>query len=285
MTLLKKFPFSKLSFSLSCIFYFILLVIPIFLIFFQSVWNKNFTLKYYNEIFTDFTYIKILLNTLRISLIVTILCSLLSYPIALSLNKLRGKKLKIAYLVFSLPLLINPLTLVYSWMVILQNKGVVNYFLIDFLGIITYPVQLLYNSFGVTVTMLYMLLPYSVFLVYYNIHSIEKKYYDAALNMGAHKFQIFKWITLPLSIPGLLVGLAITFILSIGYFVVPSLLGGLNQTMISMIIEQRINTYGSWGIASALVMLILFSVSIMILILLKLIRGNKVVSKQFNLND
>jgi putative spermidine/putrescine transport system permease protein len=252
------------------VFYILFMLLPLGIIIKESVWQNGITLIFYKQIFENTAFTNILINTLRISLIATVGCFVLSYPFALLLYSYQHRGSKLLYVIFSIPLIVNPLALLYAWLVILQREGVVNYIIIDILRLASTPLQLVYNSFGVIAAMIYLLVPYSIFLTYASLVTIDKNIINSARNLGANWLQLFKKIVLPLSLPGALSGALIVFTLAIGYFITPALLGGLNETMLSMVIQGRMNMPGNWGIASALTMFLLFAISIVFIVLMRI---------------
>jgi putative spermidine/putrescine transport system permease protein len=252
------------------VFYVLFMLLPLGIIIKESVWQNGITLIFYKQIFENTAFTNILINTLRISLIVAVGCFVLSFPFALLLYRYQHRGSKLLYVIFSVPLIVNPLALLYAWLVILQREGVVNYIIIDILKFSSEPLQLVYNSFGVIAAMIYLLVPYSIFLTYASLVNIDKNIINSARNLGANWLQLFKKIVLPLSLPGALSGALIVFTLAIGYFVTPALLGGRNETMLSMVIQDRMNMPGNWGIASALTMFLLFAISIVFIVLARI---------------
>lgn len=145
----------------------------------------------------------------------------------------------------------------------LQDRGAINQALMA-LGIIDEPIKLLYTTTGVVIGMVHVLYPFMFFSLYSVMKGIDQRLYQAAEGLGARPFTAFLQINLPLSLPGILAGSLLVFVMSLGFFVTPALLGGSGEMMISMVIENYINKTLNWHLASAL-SLVLFVVTIIIL--------------------
>lgn len=240
--------------------------------------DSGFTLEYLHQIFSKPIYLKVLWMTLKISFIVTILSLLISYPIAYLLIRIKSKVwggiiLGLALIPFWISLLVRT----FSWIVVLQNKGVINSILMN-LGIISEPLPLLYSTTGVVVGMVHVLYPFMFFSLYSVMKGIDQRLIQAAEGLGARPIFVFFQITLPLSLPGILAGALLVFVMSLGFFVTPALLGGSDNMMISMVIEDYINKTLNWHLASAL-SLVLFAVTILIIILAFLVLRKHAVLK------
>src|SRR5262249_1076871 len=144
----------------------------------------------------------------------------------------------------------------YSWMVILGRNGLANESLVS-LGITDGPIQLLYTRFAVVVGLVHVLLPFAIFPMLAVMRRIDDRLMAAGQNLVARRWMSFMLIFLPLSLPGVGSGCIIVFIMSIGYFVTPALLGGLGDTTYVMLIEQQINSLSNWGVASAMSLVLL----------------------------
>jgi putative spermidine/putrescine transport system permease protein/spermidine/putrescine transport system permease protein len=159
----------------------------------------------------------------------------------------------------------------------LQDRGVINQTLMG-LGIIDEPIKLLYTTAGVVIGMVHVLYPFMFFSLYSVMKGIDQRLHQAAEGLGARPLKAFLQINLPLSLPGILAGSLLVFVMSLGFFVTPALLGGSGEMMISMVIENYINKTLNWHLASAL-SLVLFVVTIVILGLAFLALRNNAVLK------
>jgi ABC-type spermidine/putrescine transport system permease subunit I len=224
--------------------------------FLTSCFDPAFTLKNYIRVYQNPVYLEVILITFRLSLIVTFFSLLLGYPLAYFLNHIDPQKSQILMIFVVLPFWTSILVRVYAWMVILGRNGIINSFLMK-LGVISEPLNLLFNTFSVTVGMVHFLLPFMVFPVYSVMNGIDKNLVMAAYNLGATPFTAFWKVFFPLSLPGVGAGSLIVFILAIGFFVTPSLLGGRGDIVISMLIENQVNVQFNWPFASALAFVLL----------------------------
>jgi ABC-type spermidine/putrescine transport system permease subunit I len=155
-----------------------------------------------------------------------------------------------------LPFWTSLLVRIYAWMVILGRYGIVNSFLLK-LGLISTPLNLLYNTSSVIIGMVHFLLPFMIFPLYSVMSGIDKDLVKAAYNLGATPFKGFIKVFFPLSLPGVGAGSLIVFILSIGFFVTPALLGGRQDQVISMLIEKQVTVQFNWPFASAIAFILL----------------------------
>jgi len=155
-----------------------------------------------------------------------------------------------------LPFFTSIIVRTYAWMVLLGRNGVVNQSL-TWLGLTDMPLPLLYNQGGVLIGMTYVLLPYMVLTVYSVMHGIEPGLIRAAHSLGASRWQAFRRVFLPLSLPGIAGGTLLVFILSLGFFITPALMGGPSDVMIAMLIEREVEFTLNWSFASALAVILL----------------------------
>lgn len=257
----------------------VLLLYPMLSLFKLSfVDETGFTLEYIHRLFSSTIYLQVLWVTLKISFIVTVVCLLISYPIAYLLIRISSNIWASIILALALiPFWISLLVRTFSWVVMLQDQGAINQILIG-LGIIDEPLKLLYSTTGVVIGMVHVLYPYMFFSLYSVMKGIDQRLLQAAQGLGAHPLQVFFQITLPLSLPGVLAGSLLVFVMSLGFFITPALLGGSKDMMVSMVIENYINQTLNWHLASAL-SLVLFVVTMLILLLAFFILRNHAVLK------
>ncbi|MCB2294114.1 ABC transporter permease [Clostridium algoriphilum] len=239
--------------------------IPMINLFKLSVVDENgFTMKYLSQVFTEQIYLKVIFLTLKIAFLVTISCLVLSYPVSYFIIKLKSPKLKKVILqLIMIPFWISLLVRTFSWIVVLQDQGVVNSILKS-LGITSQPVSLVYNTTGVLIGMTHVLLPYMILNVYSTMEGIDRNLVQVAQVMGAKPTRAFWEIFFPLSVPGILSGSMLVFILALGYFITPALLGGAQDMTISMLIQNNISNTLNWSLASALA-LVLFLITLVLL--------------------
>lgn len=235
------------------LFFFVYPLIEMFII---SFMDPTFTLRNYIRIYQRPVYIMVILNTFRLSVIVTFFALILGYPIAYLLSHTRKGVAQILMIFLVLPFWTSILVRMYAWMVILGRNGIINSLLLK-LGVISTPIDLLFNTFSVIVGMVHFLLPFMVFPLYSVMNGIDKSLVMAAYNLGATPFKAFLKIFFPLSLAGVGAGLLITFILAVGFFITPALLGGRRDVVISMLIENQIHVQFNWAFASSLAFVLL----------------------------
>jgi ABC-type spermidine/putrescine transport system permease subunit I len=222
----------------------------------RSVYKAGYTLDMYRQIFRVPVYLQVLLATFKVSALVTIVCLALGYPLAYVLATRRPRTAQLLMIIVVLPFFTSIIVRTYAWMVLLGRNGVVNQYLIA-LGFTDKPLLLLYNQGGVVIGMSYVLLPYMVLTVYSVMRSIDPRLVRAAHSLGASRLQAFRRVFLPLSLPGIAGGTLLVFILSLGFFITPALMGGPGDMMIAMLIEREVEITLNWSFASALAVILL----------------------------
>jgi ABC-type spermidine/putrescine transport system permease subunit I len=218
--------------------------------------DGSVTALYYARALTESLYLRVILNTFRISLYVTLISLLLGYPVAYLLAMVQPRAARLLMIFVVLPFWISLLVRLYAWIVLLQKNGLVNALLLR-LGLIGEPLPLLYNLTGVVVGMVHVLLPFMILPLYSVMKGIDPSLMAAARNLGGTPAQAFRRVFLPLTYPGIGAGMLMVFMLSIGYFVTPALLGGLKETFIAQLIEQQVTVLIDWSFAAALAILLL----------------------------
>ncbi|MCK0195784.1 ABC transporter permease [Ancylobacter sp. 6x-1] len=196
-------------------------------------------------------YVASLLRTLEISGIVTLLCLLLAYPLAYRLATLPESTANLLMILVLLPFWTSLLVRTASWLVILQREGPLNDAL-RWLGLISQPLELVFNRPGVIIAMTHVLLPFMVLPIYSVMKGIPPNYMRAATSLGAPFFTAFRRVYFPLSLPGVTAGCLLVFILAIGYYITPLLIGGANDQMVSSLISFLALQTLNWGLAAAL---------------------------------
>ncbi|MCX7711407.1 MAG: ABC transporter permease [Clostridia bacterium] len=250
---------------LPVIFIAVFLGYPLLNIFIQSIYNGHLTSEYYVRFFSEGLYIRVLLLTLKIGAIVTLTCLVLGYPVAYTMTFASKRAKGLILIAILIPFWTSLLVRTYAWMVLLQTQGVVNQMLLK-LGIIHEPIKMIYNTTGVVIGMTHVLLPYMILCLYSVMQGIDKNLLSAGSNLGARPFQVFSRVFLPLSFPGIMSGSMLVFIMGIGYFITPSLLGGQKDSMISQLIQIQVGDLLNWGFASA-ISFVLLAVTLLLLML------------------
>ena len=198
----------------------------------------------------------ILLRTFQISAVVTLCCLLLGYPLAYWLSTLPARRANVLMILVLVPFWTSILVRVAAWIVLLQAEGLVNHALAA-LQLIEAPLALLFNRTGVTISMVHILLPFMILPLYSVMKSVPPTYLRAAVSLGSSPLAAFMRVYVPQTYPGVSAGALLVFILSIGYYVTPALLGGPTDQMLSYYIAQYANVTVNWGMACALGALLL----------------------------
>jgi putative spermidine/putrescine transport system permease protein len=196
-------------------------------------------------------YLDVLVRTLVMSLVVTALCLLLGFPLAYLMATLPVRQSNLMMILVLLPFWTSVLVRVAAWIVLLQNGGLVNQALMA-LGLTDTPVQLLFNGIGVYVAMTHILLPFVVLPLYSVMKGISPAYMRAAVSLGCPPWRSFWRVYFPQTLPGIGAGALLVFIMSMGYYITPALLGGPQEQMISYFIAFYTNQTINWGMAAAL---------------------------------
>jgi putative spermidine/putrescine transport system permease protein len=194
---------------------------------------------------------RILLRTFEISAIVTLCCLFLGYPLAWWLSTLRARTANVLMILVLVPFWTSILVRVAAWVVLLQREGLVNKALMG-ASIVSEPLALLFNRTGVVVAMVHILLPFMILPLYSVMKSVPPSYLRAAISLGSPPLAAFFRVYVPQTLPGIGAGGLLVFILSIGYYVTPALLGGADDQMLSYYIAQYTNVDVNWGLACAL---------------------------------
>ena len=193
----------------------------------------------------------ILLRTFHISLVVTLICLLIGYPLAWWLASLPARSANVLMILVLVPFWTSILVRVAAWIVLLQSEGLVNRGLMG-LGLVSEPLALLFNRTGVVIAMVHILLPFMILPLYSVMKNVPATYVRAAVSLGSPPLAAFLRVYVPQTYPGIGAGALLVFILSIGYYVTPALLGGADDQMLSYYIARYTNVEVNWGMACAL---------------------------------
>ena len=196
-------------------------------------------------------YVRILARTFQISAIVTFFCLLLGYPIAWWLANLPTRTANVLMILVLVPFWTSVLVRMAAWIVLLQSEGLVNRGLMG-LGVVDHPLALLFNRVGVVIAMVHILLPFMILPLYSVMKSVPPTFVRAAVSLGSPPLAAFFRVYVPQTYPGIGAGALLCFILSIGYYVTPALLGGADDQMLSYYIARYTNVEINWGMACAL---------------------------------
>ena len=212
---------------------------------------SGLTLANFREMFEASAYLKVLAGTFRIALVTALLCVLLGYPLAYWLRRLPPRWQMVALTLVVIPFWISILVRTYAWIVVLGNAGIVNRSLLA-LGLIDEPLSFLYNELGVVIGTVNVLLPFLVLPLFAAMLKIDEHLLRAAETLGASPWTVFWRIFFPLSVPALSAGAVLVFILTLGFFITPAVLGGGRVPMVANMLDLFVNQMPNWELASAI---------------------------------
>ncbi len=232
-------------------------ILPVVSLLLRSVMEPEPGLQNYEALLGSTTYLKIFLNTFSVSALVTAVALAIGFPVAWALAIMPPRWASIVFAVLLLSMWTNLLTRTYAWMVLLQRTGIINKTLMG-LGLISEPLPLVNNLVGVTIGMTYIMLPFIILPLYGVIRKIDPAILQAAALCGATRWQALSRVLIPLAAPGMVSGALMVFVMSLGYFVTPALLGGTANMMLAELIAQFVQSLVNWGMggAAALVLLV-----------------------------
>ena len=238
----------------------LVIVIPVGWLFSLSFLDSNgdLSLVNYEKMIAYKSYLRVFKTTFNVSFLTTFLCIVIGYPLAYFLSQIPRKYVGLFMLTVLLPFWTSLLVRTYAWLVMLQRNGLINNFAID-LGIWDAPVKLAHNLNGTLIGMVHIMLPFLVLPLYAAMRRIERHALQAAANLGATPVQAFWQIFVPLSLPGVVAGSLIVFVLCLGFYVTPAVLGGGKVILVSMQITAILEDQFNWGAASALGVVLLVS--------------------------
>jgi putative spermidine/putrescine transport system permease protein len=210
-------------------------------------------------------YLDIFARTFWMGLVITVICLLLAYPLAYLLANLPARQSNLLMILVLLPFWTSILVRVAAWIVLLQSGGLINSALLA-MGVIDQPLELVFNRTGVYISMVHILLPFMILPIYSVMKGISPTYMRAAISLGCHPFASFWRVYFPQTYAGVGAGCLLVFILAIGYYITPALLGSPNDQMVSYFVAFYTNTSINWGMATALGGLLLLATVILYLI-------------------
>ncbi|MCP4624454.1 MAG: ABC transporter permease [bacterium] len=248
----------------------VFMIIPVFRIFVLSFFDPDFTVKHYLKFYKVGVYSQILLRTLTISLMVSICCLIVGYPVAYLMADVPARTTKVLLIFVVLPMWTGILVRTYAWMVLLGRKGILNKMLIYF-DVIAEPLKVLYTTKAVVLAMVQILVPLMILPLYATMKGIDRNLLKASKVLGAGPLRSFWHVFLPLSTPGILAGFTLVFILSMAFFITPALVGGRKDIMIAMLIESQVTRLLNWGFAAALSLILMAMTLVIILVFNKFI--------------
>ena len=225
-------------------------LLPLAQLFRLSMGARDGPLAAYREVLGSVVYQRVFLNTLIVAFVVTVVCTLLAYPTAFVLARLRGGLRVVAFYCVLVPFWISLLVRTYAWMLLLGTQGPVNAALVA-VGVVSRPLPLLFNSTGMLIGMVHVLLPYAILPIYAAMVKVDERLLLASDGLGAPPATTFRRVYLPLTLPGVTAGAVFVFLLALGFFVTPALLGGLGNLMVATLIETLVNERLAWALAAA----------------------------------
>lgn len=243
----------------------VILVIPVGWLFYVSFIGADgtFSMENYERMIKRKSYMRIFQTTFEVSLLTTGLCILIGYPLAYFMSQLPSRLANLCLITVLLPFWTSLLVRTYAWLVLLQKNGLINNWAIN-LGLWEEPIKIVHNLNGTLIGMVHIMLPFLILPTYGAMRAIDRDYLKAAANLGASPRRAFWTVFFPLSTPGLFAGALMVFVLCLGFFVTPAVLGGGTVIMVSMKIVSNIELFVNWGAASALgVVLLVLTVAVL----------------------
>lgn len=240
-------------------------IVPFLVMGIYSLYPKDadgFSLSNYAQFFTTPSYYRALANSLEVTAIVTVVSILLAYPFAWILaNVVPERWQRLALMVAVLPFWTSYVVRSYSWLLVLAEKGTINTTLID-LGILSGPIQLANTRTATVIGFTHFFVMLLTLTIYASLKQLSPNYRKAAADLGAGPLRTFIYVILPLTLPGIMVGAFLTFVLAIGDYITPQILGGNNELLMPQLIMMQIGRRGDFPLASALSIILMAAVTI-----------------------
>ena len=252
---------------------FLLIVLPLALILLYSITTGDnslitihFTLDNFRKI-SDPIYLNVFIKSLQMGLITTGVCLVLAYPMAYIISKFDESSQNILILLVTIPMWINTLLRTYAWISLLSDNGIINS-LFKLLGLNQQ--TMMYTNFSVVMGLVCDLLPFMVIPIHTSLAKMDHSLVEAASDLGANRFQTFTKVILKLSLPGVINGVSMVFLLSISSFVIPQLLGGHQFVLIGNLIENQFISVGDWNFGSAISMIMAVIMMVLMMVVRKI---------------
>lgn len=257
---------------------FLLIALPLVLIVLYSITSGDnslltihLTLDNFRKIL-DPVYVSVFVKSFEMGVITTVICLALAYPMAYFITKFDENSQSILILLVTIPMWINTLLRTYAWISLLSDNGIVNSFL-KMIGL--NPVNMMYTNFSVVMGLVCDLVPFMVIPIHTSLAKMDYSLVEAASDLGAGRFKVFTKVTLKLSLPGVINGVTMVFLLSISAFVIPVLLGGHQFVLIGNLIENQFISVGDWNFGSAISVILAIVILFMMRIMNKIDPDNK----------
>lgn len=250
------------------------MLVPVTWLFYQSFFGNDgaASLANYRNLIEQPSYARIFWTTFKVGALTTGICALLAYPLSYFLSQLSRRAANLCMIAVLLPFWTSLLVRTYAWLVLLQRTGLINTWGIQ-LGLWSEPLPLVNNLTGTLIGMVHIMLPFIVLPLYSSMRTIDPSLIQAAANLGASPAQGFWRVFFPLSLPGLMAGALLVFILCLGVYITPAVLGGGRVIMVSSRIASDIDTFLNWNSASALGVVLLFLTFLLLLLASRLAKG------------
>jgi putative spermidine/putrescine transport system permease protein len=237
----------------------LLFVLPIGQVLWISLSEPSLGLQNYRHLVTSGSIHRMLWTTFRVCALTTALSLVLGYAVAYAMVHASPRHRTWMLLFILVPFWVSVLVRAFSWLMLLHDGGILNSFL-ESQGIITEPIHLVRNEVGVLIGMTHYMIPYAVLPLYATMRGIDRQYVMAARGLGAGSFEAFRRVYLPMSLPGIVGAGVLVFILTLGFFVTPAILGGGKTVMIAEYVSVQILNIARWGVGAMLAVVLLVSV-------------------------
>lgn len=221
----------------------------------------GYTIENYSSLVSGGLAGSVLLRTMLLSITVTAVCIFLAYPVALQMRRSSNTLRAVLLAMVIGPLLTSVIVRNVSWLLILGRNGIINNALMS-AGLISSPLPLMYNSFGVVVAVVHVYVAFVVLPIYGSLSQIDERVEESAASLGASPFSVFWKITFPLSVPGLIAGASLVFILSMGLYLTPTIMGGSFVLTAAMLITDLARLQYNWPMASAFAVFLLMAIGL-----------------------
>jgi putative spermidine/putrescine transport system permease protein len=242
---------------------------PLLQLLYRSFMTPSFSIENYQRLLDDGVSVTILTRTIVMSLIVTAVTLLLAYPYAYAMSRVAPRTRAVLMALVLLPFWTSLMARTFAWLVLLQDTGVVNS-LLSAIGV--GPLSLIRNTTGVTIGMTQVLLPFMVLPLYSTMSKIDSRLMTAAVSLGAPSRVAFRRVYLPLSMPGVVAGTTLVFIMSLGFYITPQILGSPQQAMISQLIATKIDRLLDFGSAGALSAVLIVITLVLLVLMSRVVR-------------
>lgn len=220
-----------------------------------AAWGEGFTTANFARVLGDSYFMGVLSETVWLGLKTSLICLLLGYPVAFHLARTQSRWKGVLYVFVLSPLLVGLVVRSFGWLILLSGNGVINQLLRDW-GLISMPIPLMNNQFGVTLALVHVFLPFMILPLIGNIQSIDPNLALAARSLGAGWFTVFRRVWLPLSWPGIQAGCILVFVLTLSAYVTPVMLGGAQVKTMSVLVVQALIDNFRWPLGAALALVL-----------------------------